>query len=990
MRNLICSFPLACVVAGCGLRTAAQALEARWPFYVDGAAAGVRVQPWKMKWEERNGGTDRSGKCLWFNSDWKAHPWAGVTFELRKGAERTLDADWCRRGFLRFFVNVGADRYGYPGGGVRFQARPICDGTRYQAVRNQFIDRGRGMDEDLATWQEVLVPLSYWTSLQPGDRITGVSIQCRQKPARTFGLDRIELVRFAQVPEWLIQAASRPVAQPQVRWPAYKALPDVLKADRHPPRTVDGQFVGPDGRRVFLLGPYCREDPRLDLWGTIQPEKRAPNLGLYDPKTHGWIYEDLPTVESLCRLGFNYYSATMPPQPWWDAAGLRRKDGAHSDDLLPGAYARLKLPFYVDTVAWPWSVGRPHSANETDLPPDAFTQGRNHWTPWRIIGEGRRTWLRMWRLYARRYHEAGVPVLMFELMNEPAYVGMSDDHRREFPVWLRKRYRTLTALNRTWGASLERWEQAAAFKDDRELAQIIGRRLDYDEYLADRFTELIAEGVNAVQEILPDTLVGVQTMGGYALRPREAVWKHRLVRVETVVITPTGGGRWTRGAGCSRPPDSPLDESIARAPFEDDLLLALSGRKMIFDNETYLRGQTAREVRNRLWEQVLAGLDGLTVFAWSKRGWAWWRGREAVQVEADKFPYSNLIPLARRTEALRGILDFATEVQALAPMILPKPRGPRPAVGLLYSWAHARWMSIDPELVDKTGDYYAALKYTHWNFAIVPSDGNSIDSLTRFDVLVAPALTHVERDLVQALRDFVRQGGVLLVGEQPLDRDLYGAPLDAASWLGVAVTGLDSRGATVTSPSPARIEARLPGPVRLPVGVRKLRIGPEASVVVQDAAGRPVIVRHRFGKGIVYYQAADVIGYPLAKLLWRALADAAKESGRSADSVPARWRLADIRNAKTGTLAANVLLSRRSWPDRHALLLMNMDEYARSIRIAPADIAGRWQVRDALRGRDIRGPSGPVWSDKDLHAGVPIDMPPGDPVVLLLRPAPAN
>ena len=47
------------------------------------------------------------------------------------------------------------------------------------------------------------------------------------------------------------------------------------------------------------------------------------------------------------------------------------------------------------------------------------------------------------------------------------------------------------------------------------------------------------------------------------------------------------------------------------------LLLALAGTRMIVDNETYPRGQTAREVRNSLWQHVIAGVDGVTLSAYS-------------------------------------------------------------------------------------------------------------------------------------------------------------------------------------------------------------------------------------------------------------------------------------------------------------------------------------------------------------------------------------
>ncbi|NOY80345.1 MAG: hypothetical protein GXP31_04990 [Kiritimatiellaeota bacterium] len=962
--------------------TSAQRIDAQVQFYSDGAMPDCRFRPWGMAWREQHGGVGAGGKCLWFNFDWKARPWAGATFQRIDKTGVKLDRAWIERGFVRFYVNGGPDRYGFLGGGVELQLRPAGPNLRYQHLRSRFVGRGRGFDEDPATWQEVLVPLSFWTDLKEGQVLTGVHIQCRGEPVRAFGLDEVAFVRLAKRPEWLTAKPAQDAAQPWVKWPKYDDLPDTLKADQHPPKVVNGRFVWPDGQRVFILNPYCREDPRIDLWGTTREGECAPNHGLYDPNVHGWIYRDLPTAQSLCRLGFNSYSATMPPVPWWRAVGYKREDRGASAERLPGFYKRVKLPFYVDMVAWPWTLGAPNSPKVTNLSADTFTQGRQHWTPYRIIGKGSETWLALWRLYARRYRDAGVPVLIFELMNEPAYVGLSNDHRAEFVDRLKQRYRSLDRLNRVWRTEFASWGEAANIEDERELKKIPGRFFDYDEYLADRFTELIARGVGAVTEILPNALVGVQTMGGYAMRPREAVWKYRFVKHETVVLTPTGGGRWTSGYSCANPPASLLDGPIAPAPIENDLLLALADTKMIYDNETYLRGQTATEVRNRLWEQVVAGLDGLTVFSWSKRGWAWWGDRAKVQTEADKFPYSNLNPLARRTEALRGIHDFAREVQPLADRILRKPWGPKPAIALLYDWAQARWMSLETNAPDKTRAYYAALKYTHWNFGLVPSDRAMDGALRQYDVLVMGGVAHIEREMLPVLEAFVRAGGVLVVGEEPFNRDLYGRELSTAGFLGVDLGKPRKRKNAFVRIRNPTLDSVLPGAVRITAGLKAARVLPGADVVMTDDAGAPVVTRKRLGKGVVFFQAADVVGYSLAKVLWAILADAASFRG---PAMPSQWRLAEVRNAADGQLATNVLLSRRSYPTHHALLLMNRDAYDKRIVIRLAGLSGRWRVTDALDRKPMRGPNGPVWSGREISAGVPLSIKGGHPAVIILE-----
>ena len=78
----------------------------------------------------------------------------------------------------------------------------------------------------------------------------------------------------------------------------------------------------------------------------------------------------------------------MSPSPWWKEFGYNKRD--HRDaSLLPETRDRTGVPFYVDTVCWPYTLGVPAVKGLVDK--EAITQGRNHWTPYRITGKGRET-----------------------------------------------------------------------------------------------------------------------------------------------------------------------------------------------------------------------------------------------------------------------------------------------------------------------------------------------------------------------------------------------------------------------------------------------------------------------------------------------------------------------------------------------------------------------------------------------------------------------
>jgi|GEM_PF-1560761 len=901
------------------------------------------VRPWNMAMNRAKGGTDEQSQCLWFNHDWKAKPWAGISFKSNGAAPLRLTQEWIDKGFIRLTINVTVDRYGNIGGGDQFQLLPITQPqvARYQSLRSQFIDRGRGIDEESSTWQEVFVPLKYFSELRPGLELIGLHFQTCHQIQRTFSLDEVAYVRFDTLPAWMIEQLNEKVIQADVTWPAYDELPEVVKADQRPLSVRNGVFVYPDGSRAFLLNPYCREDSRT-VYGCSEPGKLPSTYGLYDREKHGWIYDEVPTTKNLCRLGFNSYSVTPVPTAWWRSVGYQKPNRGESDQFLSSVLSkRVTMPYHVDLVSWPWTMGRPGlNVDETDLPASAATVGRNHWVQYRIIGAGKKAWLDMWRLCAARYRDAGANVASVELMNEPAYMGESEDHHAEFARWLIDRYGSIAEVNSTWGTGYSTIAEASAYRFSYSNPSPAGQKLDYDRYLSERFEELITEGADAVREILPETLVGIQTMGGYVSSPREAVWKHHLAKRETVVITPTGGGRWTRGSRASRPSETLTTHPMADAPIENDLLLSIADEKMIVDNETYLRGQTREETRNRLWEHVVCGLDGLTIFSWSKRGWVWWKDRQAVQVDADKFPFSSLIPIARRTDALRGILDFSEEVQTLAPKILPKPWGPEPRIGMLYSWDNARRRTVQPELTDKGTAYFAAMRYSHWNMTMLPSDRVIEDGIPEsIEVIVAAGITHVERELPAILQDFVERGGVLVLGECDFTQDIYGRPLaDGASFLEGELTERDATAQQIQFDQ--SLDSRFPGKA-IPLKLQQIAAPKEATVVLQDLAWHPVVTCIPHGKGAVYQQAADIQGYALAKVIHHIF----RHAGRG--EVKSDWRSVEVSN-EDGSHAPNILVSRRSYADHHAILILNRDRYKRTVRVAIPGLSGSWRVSDSL------------------------------------------
>jgi len=941
--------------------------------YSTARAAGVELRVWGMRLQERDG-------FIYLNEDWKPRPNPRLTVGLRDQTDAlvTLTPGWLDFGYLRFAINGLADPYGEVGspgtlGAKLFRSGENQDPGQIQygdvtRIANRCYDGGRGVDATIETWQTVLIPLRQ-LGANVGDQIAGLAIFCQYpgKPERAFALGPISLVRFSGVRPKETEAVVHNVAQPWVTWPTYDALPAALKIDQNPLLYRDETFVTADGRRAFLCSAWGGEDQRQDLGIDRKSGHVVPNLGLYDPGTQGFIYEQPLDAKSLSRLGFNAFANQVLPGPFYKVLGCPPTNMWGRDVGTPELeqefldhVRRIGGPFYVDMACFPYTLGWPgEKANTTScLPPEALHNGSHHWVPYRLVGQGREVWLTLWRTYAQRYKDAGARVIFYELMNEPLYRATTPDHRAGFVAWLKQRYGTVAQVNAAWGTEHADW---GAIRDIKDLwFGQPGLFFDYDEYLGDCYRDLVVAGRDALEAITPGVPAAVQSLGRHEMYPGDAVFLSKLIPVQRAVLTPTGGGYWTSSAGNTAPRKRTLDYGMSGSPVGMDLLRAMAGDKMIVDNEMYCNGPTLTraDMRNRWWRAVISGQDGASWFAWNKRGWAWSKGREGVLKEGDLYPYSGLIPFTNRADLIRGHLDFAVEMERVREYVLPKPWGPQATIGFLYSWANARWRKRDPRLRDKSGYYHASMKYLHWNLEAIPSHLASPATLARHRLLVAGGLDFAEPELVKLLTDYVVGGGCLVVGEGTMNRDLYGKAIATEELLGVEVLQRAASSPGELTPRAGEDFGPLPGEIVSRALGNTIELLAGTDILWADAEGKPAVTCRTLGRGQVYYIAVDLIGYPLAKLLGSIAASA---------GVTEPLRITD---ETTGQLAPNILVSRRSYPTHHALLSMNGDRFPKLMRIRIDGLEGNWHVTDPLNAqRFASGAENDVWTATELSQG---------------------
>ena len=224
---------------------------------------------------------------------------------------------------------------------------------------------------------------------------------------------------------------------------------------------------------------------------------------------------------------------------------------------------------------------------------------------------------------------------------------------------------------------------------------------------------------------------------------------------------------------------------------------------------------------------------------------------------------------------------------------------------------------VDQSLYNKLPAYYTAMRNSHWNMTMLTTDKVLNQGIPKnIKVIVAGGITHVEPGLSSKIKDFVKRGGTLILGECDFTTDIYNNPLPENCQLApVKVDGTDKRKTNVRLQSSAVL---FPGSITA-VAMQKTTLKDGSEILLKNSEGKAVITKNTLGKGAVYHQAADVIGYSLAAILHETLLHA------GGGNVPASWRAVDI--TESGHLAPNIIVARRSHPDRHVILLLNRDNY---------------------------------------------------------------
>ncbi|QKW03878.1 beta-galactosidase [Streptomyces sp. NA02536] len=459
--------------------------------------------------------------------------------------------------------------------------------------------------------------------------------------------------------------------------------------------------------------------------------------------------------------------------------------------------------------------------------------------------------LAMWHVH----NEYGVPV-------SACYCESCAAHFRR---WLEREYGTVDGVNEAWGTAF--WGQHYAAFDEinpPRRTPTVGNPAQALDYR--RFADAtMRENFTAERDILHRLSPGVPVTTNFmtALSQCDSVdywaWGREadLVTNDHYLIT---DGRRTH-VNLAMAAD--LTRSVAGgAPW---LLLehSTSGVNWQPRNPAKAPGQMAR---NSL-AHVARGADGAMFFQWrqSRRG-------------AEKFHSAMLPHGGTETRVFREVTELGAAIDSLAPV-----RGTRTEAdaAVLWDW-HSWWAqnldwrpSEDHDARERADAYYEALYDHHLTLDFAHPEAD----LSRYPLVVVPALYLMTEAAGSNLREYVENGGTLVVSYFSGIVDEHDA-VHEGPYPGAL---RDVLGLTVEEFSPLlRGErVRLDGPdgAGLDADVWTEFVVPRGAETVWTyadglTAGRPAVTRHRLGEGTAWYVSTRLGAEGLATLLGRAAEDA--------------------------------------------------------------------------------------------------------------------
>jgi beta-galactosidase len=441
------------------------------------------------------------------------------------------------------------------------------------------------------------------------------------------------------------------------------------------------------------------------------------------------------------------------------------------------------------------------------------------------------------------------------LMNEPAKYNADPATFKVFGRWLEKKYGTVDELNKHWFRPLHSFEEVTIepnqfsnyWRDEEEY-------LDWKEFNVDNLISTLQWIRNKVEAVDPGhpTHFNVTEPTGDA--DGQDVWKEKEV---PDILGVSMHAAW---AFPSTTPEQDFGELYANrldligsaslaGPAKPFWVTELQSGPTIYTG-TFPLNVTPQDLSRWMWDSYGAGSNAVIFWLWQPRD----IGTEAGEwglVSLDGEP-------SVRLPAVKTVADVLKRNPALA---AERPQAPRVAIlfnreAAVINNLDGEWQKRQDDVEEALSGCYLALLRAHVPARFVDIDQLKRGELSQYPVLYAPVSNALDDAGVAALKDYVKAGGTLWA-------DGLTAWKNERGKIRPTIPGTLTEAFGVEAADIYPVQPRAPYSVtsqneqggelwKLPLEVKG------AEVMLRDADGNPFAVKHRYGKGQIYYYSSAV------------------------------------------------------------------------------------------------------------------------------------
>ncbi|GAA2111691.1 beta-galactosidase [Microlunatus panaciterrae] len=338
-------------------------------------------------------------------------------------------------------------------------------------------------------------------------------------------------------------------------------------------------------------------------------------------------------------------------------------------------------------------------------------------------------------------------VVMWHVGNEFGQVCHCDSCAVAFRSWLRARYGDLAGLNQAWGTSFwsQRYSEWAEVVPPRAAPYLINpsQQLDFRRFASDALRELYLEQRRIIAEQAPHVPVTTNFMGFFP-----HVDYHSWAEEIDVIADDS----YPDPADPQAPMDTALTHDLMRSLSDGRGWMLMEQAAGAVNWRDHNVPKTPQRMRLDSLQAIARGSDGSCFFQW-----------RASTFGAERF-HSALLPHAGAdTEVFRGVCRHGADLARLKEVAGSRSHA---SVALLFDWSS--WWAAEEDampsrrlrVLDQLRSWYRPL----WRAGVLVDVRSAGDDLFGYPVVLAPQLYLVDDEALAGLRDYVRQGGHLVLG----------------------------------------------------------------------------------------------------------------------------------------------------------------------------------------------------------------------------------